>query len=148
MFALQGQIYELPDLESMDTFSIELDYDMKKELVNDTAMQIAFMLALKEAMPILNSKKGIHPNIKNVSKEFDEQDQNRINAMHRTLEWFSKRVPPITPDHDISKMHTVMYNKMLKSIDEIPEAWNEDGTLKPEFADQYKKGAFDDLSFN
>ena len=135
MFAIEGQIYEPP--KSLSALVKELDGKQMKELVYETTRQVIFLRALKKMLPMLHSRQGIHPNVKNLSI-FEESDKERLIALENTLEWFEKRKPPVVfKGGDVEKLVSRYMNKMFDTIHEIPAAWNKDGTLKPEYAKEY-----------
>ncbi len=138
MFAMEGQIFE-PD--SIILFEKELDINMKGKLVMETTLQVAFLAALKSIIPYWNSKPGIHPNIKNMTV-FDKVDKERMEALKNTLEFFKQLDPPITYHEKVDDLKAKALNKMFDAVYDMPDAWNDDGTMKEDFA----KERFKDFS--
>lgn len=133
-FAIEGQIYDL-DCSNLTDFRKQLKGDMEKEVVRDTTLQAAFMMALKNVVDYWNSKPGLHPNIYELT-HFEKQDEERLKGLMNTLDWFKDQEPPIEHS-DIEQIKLKMLTKMFDAIEEMPDAWTEDGKLKPEYAKEY-----------
>ena len=143
MFAVEGQIYETDNISSIKE---DLDPEQYNQMIRDTMFQIAFMEALKKALPHFISMPGIHPNLKTMAK-FEKEDEIRLNFMKDTINFLMESDTLILQKYDIDKLTNEVYDKMIGSIADIPNAWTKDGKLKPEFIDRYRKDSIrlDDL---
>lgn len=133
MFAIEGQIYEADSVILLDK---DLNMNQRRQLVFDTTCQMMFLEALQKIMPFLQKKKGLHPNIREVS-EFTDEDKNRLNALKNTVEYYKGLTPPIEAVGDTKPHVVTMMNKMFDAICDMPDAWNDDGTIKEEYKDKY-----------
>lgn len=131
MFAIEGQLYE-PDNNSIILFEQGIDQTMRRELVSETTLQVAFLEALKHIMPYWHSRTGIHPDIKKMTI-FTEKDEKTLQALHNTLDYFKNLDIPITNDADVESLKFKAINKMFDTIHDMPDAWNEDGSMKDEY---------------
>jgi hypothetical protein len=134
MFAIEGQIYET---DSILEVKAACEPEQYTQLVRDTTFQIAFLEALKIVMPKFASIPGVHPNLKNMAK-FEEDDEKRLQSMKDALELLAENDPLLAKTHDVKKLKEQVIHKMLNAMMEIPDAWTEDGKLKPEFIAKYR----------
>ena len=129
MFAIDGQIYQADDETSLGK---DMDGEMIKKLVNDTALELAFLAALQKIMKFWHKRSGIHPDIEKMTV-FDADDKQRAECLKNTLDHLASRDEPIKPKQSVSSMSKKMATKMFDSVSDMPDAWARDGQLKFKF---------------
>lgn len=134
MFAIEGQIYET---DSILEVKAECNPEQYTQLVRDTIFQIAFLEALKIIMPKFAATPGLHPNLRNLAK-FEEQDEKRLQSMKDTIVLLMEDDPLLVKTYDVEKLKNQVIHKMFNAMADIPNAWTEDGKLRPEFIEKYR----------